>query len=37
MDQQSYQQRLLEMASPVVEVAPGLCGPDLSDWVKRHN
>ncbi|MFE4837388.1 hypothetical protein ACFRAU_22245 [Arthrobacter sp. NPDC056691] len=22
------------MASPVVEVAPGLCGPDLSDWVK---
>ncbi|MFK4296560.1 hypothetical protein ABH924_001705 [Arthrobacter sp. GAS37] len=34
IDQPSYQQRLLEMASPVVEVAPGLCGPDLSAWVK---
>ncbi|MBP2266397.1 hypothetical protein J3A64_001861 [Pseudarthrobacter sp. PvP004] len=34
IDQPSYHQRLTEMAAPVVAMAPGLCGPDLTAWVK---
>ncbi|MDD7833937.1 HEPN domain-containing protein [Paenarthrobacter sp. AB444] len=34
IDQPSYQQRLTEIAVPVVEIAPGLIGPELSAWVK---
>lgn len=34
IDQPSYQQRLIEIAAPVAEIAPGLIGPGLTAWVK---
>jgi hypothetical protein len=34
IDQPSYQQRVAELAAPVLSMAPGLCGPDLTAWVK---
>lgn len=34
VDQPSYQQRVAELAVTVVDIAPGLCGPDPTDWVK---
>lgn len=34
IDQPSYQQRVAELAAPVVGMAPGLCGPDLISWVR---
>ncbi|MDP9936863.1 hypothetical protein J2T11_003231 [Paenarthrobacter nicotinovorans] len=34
VDQPTYHQRIVQLAAPVCEIAPGICGPDLDLWVK---
>ncbi|MFJ4030144.1 HEPN domain-containing protein [Paenarthrobacter sp. NPDC089989] len=33
VDQPSYHSRIVELVSPVMEVAPGVCGPELNSWL----
>lgn len=33
VDQPTYHERIVQLTSPVCEIAPGVCGPELEAWV----
>ncbi|AOY74420.1 hypothetical protein ARZXY2_4921 (plasmid) [Arthrobacter sp. ZXY-2] len=33
VDQPSYHARIVQLVSPVLEIAPGVCGPELEPWL----